>query len=50
GVEPSHAYATPEEWMPSPRHTPSVEQLAQDHGLLTTCGTDTHGPSLLRRL
>ncbi|PSN76238.1 PHP domain-containing protein [filamentous cyanobacterium CCP4] len=50
GVETYYAYANPEEWVPCPRHTPTVEQLAQDYGLLTTCGTDTHGPSLLRRL
>jgi predicted metal-dependent phosphoesterase TrpH len=50
GVEAYYAYANPEDWSPCPRHTPIVEQLAQEHGLLTTCGTDTHGPSLLRRL
>ena len=50
GVETYYAYANPEDWVPCPRHTPTVEQLAQDFGLLTTCGTDTHGPSLLRRL
>ena len=50
GVETYYAYANPEDWAPCPRHTPTVEQLAQDYGLLTTCGTDTHGPSLLRRL
>jgi predicted metal-dependent phosphoesterase TrpH len=50
GVETYYAYANPEDWVPCPRHTPTVEQLAQDYGLLTTCGTDTHGPSLLRRL
>ncbi|TVQ08313.1 MAG: PHP domain-containing protein [Leptolyngbya sp. DLM2.Bin27] len=50
GVETYYAYANPEQWVPCPRHTPTVEQLAKDHGLLTTCGTDTHGPSLLRRL
>jgi predicted metal-dependent phosphoesterase TrpH len=50
GVETYYAYANPEDWVPCPRHTPTVEQLALDHGLMTTCGTDTHGPSLLRRL
>ncbi|MGB5975361.1 MAG: PHP domain-containing protein [Nodosilinea sp.] len=50
GVEAYYAYTNPEVWQPSPRHTPIVEQMAQDYGLLTTCGTDTHGPSLLRRL
>ncbi|HSM83581.1 MAG TPA: PHP domain-containing protein [Nodosilinea sp.] len=50
GVEAYYAYTNPEDWTPCPRHTPTVEQLAQDHRLLTTCGTDTHGASLLRRL
>lgn len=50
GVETYYAYTNPENWVPCPRHTPTVEQLAQDYGLLTTCGTDTHGHSLLRRL
>ncbi len=50
GVETYYAYANPEDWVPCPRHTPTVEQMAKFHGLLTTCGTDTHGPSLLRRL
>ncbi|MBE9137316.1 PHP domain-containing protein [Nodosilinea sp. LEGE 07088] len=50
GVETYYAYANPEDWAPCPRHTPTVEQLARDHRLLTTCGTDTHGASLLRRL
>lgn len=50
GVEAYYAYANPNIWAPCPRHTPTVEQLAQDYQLLTTCGTDTHGPSLLRRL
>jgi hypothetical protein len=27
-----------------------VLDLAHRHGLLTTCGTDTHGRNLLRRL
>ncbi|HIK46213.1 MAG TPA: PHP domain-containing protein [Leptolyngbyaceae cyanobacterium M65_K2018_010] len=50
GVETYYAYNNPEEWQPCPRHTPEVEGLAQRYGLLTTCGTDTHGVNLLRRL
>jgi predicted metal-dependent phosphoesterase TrpH len=50
GAETYYAYANPEDWAPCPRHTPTVEQLAQEHRLLTTCGTDTHGASLLRRI
>ncbi|MGF1571346.1 MAG: PHP domain-containing protein [Nodosilinea sp.] len=50
GVEAYYAYANPSDWSPCPRHTPVVQALAQHHQLLMTCGTDTHGPSLLRRL
>jgi hypothetical protein len=50
GVETYYAYSNPEQWQPCPRHTPVVSALAQRYGLLTTCGTDTHGPNLLRRL
>jgi hypothetical protein len=50
GVETYYAYSNPEEWQPCPRHTPVMEALAQQYGLLTTCGTDTHGVNLLRRL
>ncbi len=50
GVEAYYAYANPKQWEPCPTQTPKVEALAQQYQLLTTCGTDTHGESLLRRL
>lgn len=50
GVEAYYAYANPKQWEPCPTQTPKVEALAQQYQLLTTCGTDTHGPSLLRRI
>jgi predicted metal-dependent phosphoesterase TrpH len=50
GVEAYYAYANPTDWHPCPEKTPQVATLAQTFGLLTTCGTDTHGSSLLRRL
>lgn len=50
GVEAYYAYSNPEQWEPCPRQTPLVKTLASRHGLLTTCGTDTHGSDLLRRL
>lgn len=50
GVETYYAYDNPEEWRPSPRQTAAVSELANQFGLLSTCGTDTHGPNLLRRL
>lgn len=50
GVEAYYAYANPETWSPCPIHTPLICDLAHRYGLLTTCGTDTHGRNLLRRL
>jgi predicted metal-dependent phosphoesterase TrpH len=50
GVETYYAYNNPSPWQPSPRETLQVQQLAATYGLLNTCGTDTHGLSLLQRL
>lgn len=50
GVETYYCYNNPSPWRPSPKETTQVQQLAEIHGLLSTCGTDTHGRSLLQRL
>jgi predicted metal-dependent phosphoesterase TrpH len=50
GTEAYYAYNNPEPWIPSPRETEQVRELNERHGLLSTCGTDTHGLSLLRRI
>ncbi|MCU0524191.1 MAG: PHP domain-containing protein [Elainella sp. Prado103] len=50
GVEAYYAYANPSPWQPSPRQTAEVSSLGDQHRLLKTCGTDTHGMSLLHRL
>lgn len=50
GVEAYYAYNNPEPWQPSPKQTALVKQLAATYNLLHTCGTDTHGLNLLRRL
>lgn len=50
GVETYYSYANPVPWQPSPKQTAEVYQLAQTYQLLSTCGTDTHGLSLLKRL
>jgi predicted metal-dependent phosphoesterase TrpH len=50
GVEAFYAYTTPSPWQASPRQTAEVLDLAQAHQLLHTCGTDTHGLSILERL
>jgi predicted metal-dependent phosphoesterase TrpH len=50
GVETYYAYNNPSPWKPSPQQTEAVFQLGQAYSLLNTCGTDTHGLSLLQRL
>jgi predicted metal-dependent phosphoesterase TrpH len=50
GVEAYYAYDNPNPWRPSPKQTQQVQQLSNFYGLLNTCGTDTHGRSLLQRL
>lgn len=50
GVETFYAYNNPNPWKPSPTETEQVQHLAGIHGLLNTCGTDTHGLNLLQRL
>lgn len=50
GVEAFYAYNNPSPWQPSFRETQQVQKLAESHDLLNTCGTDTHGLSLLQRL
>lgn len=50
GIETYYAYNNPEPWRPSLRQTEAVQQLGETYGLLNTCGTDTHGMSILQRL
>jgi hypothetical protein len=50
GVESYYAYGNPKPWQPSPKETSEVLQLAKEYGLLSTCGTDSHGLSLLQRI
>ncbi|PZV19361.1 MAG: PHP domain-containing protein [Leptolyngbya sp.] len=50
GVEAYYAYDNPSPWRTSPRQTEQVQRLSSTHGLLNTCGSDTHGLSLLQRL
>lgn len=50
GVETYYAYNNPNPWQPSRKETQQVQQLAATYGLLSTCGTDTHGRTLLQRL
>ena len=50
GVETFYAYDNPTPWRPSPKQTQKVAALSRSYGLLNTCGSDTHGLSLLQRL
>ncbi len=50
GVETYYAYNNPKPWRASPSETQRVRQLSDTHQLLNTCGTDTHGLSLLQRI
>lgn len=50
GVEAFYAYNNPNPWKPSVKESEQVQKLALEYGLYTTCGTDTHGNSLLQRI
>ncbi len=50
GVEIYYAYHNQNPWKPSPKQTVLVKELAELYGLLGTCGTDSHGLSLLVRV
>lgn len=50
GVETYYAYKNPMPWQPSPQQTAQVKALSDQYGLFNTCGTDTHGLSLLQRV
>jgi predicted metal-dependent phosphoesterase TrpH len=50
GVETFYAYDNPDPWRASPKQTQRVTSLSRAYSLLNTCGTDTHGTSLLQRL
>ncbi|ACK66786.1 PHP domain protein [Rippkaea orientalis PCC 8801] len=50
GVETYYAYGNPKPWESSPKQTEQVSALSKIYGLFTTCGTDTHGLSLLQRI
>lgn len=50
GVETYYAYDHPAEWRPTPKKTERVQELANTHRLMSTCGTDSHGLHLTRRV
>lgn len=50
GVETYYGYDSSDPWKPSPRQTEEIYQLAEIHGLMHTCGTDSHGFKISKRL
>lgn len=50
GVEAYYAYSNPKPWKTSLKETEQAKALATSYGLYTTCGTDSHGKSLLYRI
>lgn len=50
GIEAYYAYGNSNPWKPSPNQTEEALDLAFKNGLYTTCGTDTHGLNLLKRI
>lgn len=50
GVETYYAYGNPSPWQSTPEPTQAIAGLAAELNLLSSCGTDTHGRSLLQRL
>ncbi len=50
GVETFYAYGNPKPWKASREETQCIGELGAQYELLSTCGTDTHGKSLLQRV
>ncbi len=50
GVETYYAYNNPKPWQTSLSETEKVLDLTQKYNLLNTCGTDSHGLSILQRI
>ena len=50
GVEAYYAYGKSSPWKPTSKKTEEALKLAAEYNLYTTCGTDTHGSSLLQYL
>jgi predicted metal-dependent phosphoesterase TrpH len=50
GVETYYGYDNSDPWKPSPKQTEEIRHLADLHGLMHTCGTDSHGFKISKRL
>jgi predicted metal-dependent phosphoesterase TrpH len=50
GVEAYYSYGNTDPWQSSPDQMQRILALSEAYGLLTTCGTDSHGLSILKRI
>jgi predicted metal-dependent phosphoesterase TrpH len=50
GVETYYGYDNSDPWKPSPKQTEEIRHLADCYGLMHTCGTDSHGFKISKRL
>jgi len=50
GVEAYYSYNNSSPWVSSPDQSHQVKNLSDRYHLLNTCGTDTHGKDILRRI
>ncbi|MDX2254048.1 MAG: PHP domain-containing protein [Pseudanabaenaceae cyanobacterium bins.39] len=50
GVETYYGYDNSDPWKPSPKQTEEIRQLGDAYGLMHTCGTDSHGYKISKRL
>jgi predicted metal-dependent phosphoesterase TrpH len=50
GVETYYGYDHCDPWYPSPKQLAIVKHLGDSYGLVHTCGTDSHGLKISRRL
>lgn len=50
GLETFYAYGNPKPWQSSPPQESEITRFSALYGLFNTCGTDSHGDSILCRL
>jgi len=50
GIETYYSYENCDPWQPSRRITAEVKPIVEDLGLFHTCGTDSHGLKITRRI
>ena len=50
GIETYYSYENCDPWQPTRRITTEIKPLVEDLGLFHTCGTDSHGLKITRRI